>query len=126
MIAGITKKESMEFGQVAVLFMLFLAIYRKDAHFVMPAFILTLLTIIVPLIFYPFAVGWWGLSKLLGTISSTITMSLVFFLVVVPVGLCRKLLGIDPLKIRSFKKGKESVLLHRDHLYTKEDLGHTF
>lgn len=126
----VSKKQSMEFGMVTVLITLFLALSGKGAHhenyYVMTAFILTLVTMILPGVFYPLAVVWFGLSVILGAISSRVVLTGVFFGVVVPVGLFRRLAGKDPLQRRQFKKSKESVLVTREHLYTPGDLANTF
>ena len=124
--AKTTKKQCIEFGQVTVLVSTFLSFYRKDNNFAVAAFILSFFTIAVPFIFYPFAVCWFGLSKILNVISSGILMGVVFLLIVIPVGLSRKLLGRDNLKLKQFKKNKESVMVNRDHLYTGADFLHTF
>jgi hypothetical protein len=124
--AKITKKQCVEFGLVTVLVSTFLAFYQKENNFVIAAFILSFFTIAVPFIFYPLAVCWFGLSKILNAISSRILMGVVFLLIVIPVGLSRKLLGKDNLKLKQFKKNKESVMVNRDHLYTEADFLHTF
>jgi hypothetical protein len=116
----------MEFGQVTVLVTTFFALSRNGGHLVAIAFILSLITIVVPGIFYPFAVCWFGLSKIISQITSRVLMCIVFLVIVIPVGLLRKLLGIDSLKIRQFKKGQESVMVERNHLYNKADLLNTF
>ncbi len=54
--SGVTKKQSAEFGQVTILAAIFFALYLKENNFVIAAFILTLITILAPIIFYPFAV----------------------------------------------------------------------
>jgi len=126
LISGVTKKQCAEFGLVSILIAIFLALYLKQDTFVTVALILTLLTIIVPAIFFPFAICWFGLSKILSVISSAILITTVFFLVVIPVGLFRKLFGTDSLKIRQFRKGKGSVMLDRNHLFEEADLIHTF
>jgi len=124
--AKTTKKQSIEFGQVTVLVSTFLAFYRKEYNFAAAAFILSFFTITVPFIFYPFAVCWFGLSKILNALSSRILMGVVFLLIVIPVGLIRKLLGKDNLKLKQFKKNRKSVMVNRDHLYADADLLHTF
>ena len=53
-------------------------------------------------------------------------MALVFFLVVAPVGIFRKLMGKDRMKIKEFKKGRQSVMVSRDHQYTGQDFLNTF
>lgn len=122
----ITKKQCAEFGQAGTLAILFLALHFKNEHYEVFAFVLLLVSLIIPIILYPFAVIWFGLSKLLSVLSPAIIMGILFFLIVTPVGLFRKLLGKDTLRLRQFKKGKESVMINRDHVYTKTDLLHTF
>lgn len=124
--AKATRRQTVEFGQVTILVSLFLALYTGGAHYIPAAFILTLLTIVVPRIFYPCAVVWFGLSGVLGKISSVVLMSLVFIIIVLPAGLVMKWRGIDPLRIKAFKRGRGSVLTGRNHVYVKEDLLKTF
>ena len=120
-IVGISKKQCVEFGLVTILAAIFLAIYLRQNHFVTGAFFLTLVTII-----YPFAAVWFWLSKVLSVIGSRVLLTIVFFLVVTPVGLIRWLLKRDSLKIDQFKKSTKSVLTDRDHLYTAGDFTDTF
>jgi uncharacterized membrane protein len=125
-IIGITKKQSVEFGLVTILVSNFLAIYFKQGYFVIAAFFLTLITLIVPIVFYPFAAVWFWLSKILSAIGSRIILTTVFFIVVTPVGIIRRLLNRDSLKINQFKKSTKSVMTDRDHLYTAGDFTDTF
>jgi polyferredoxin len=122
----VTKKQCMEFGQVATLAALVFALHFKNDHFVIAAFVLILVTIVLPIIFYPFAFLWFGLSKLLSVISPAIILGILFFLVVTPVGLLRRLLGKDSMKLKQFKKDRHSVMIDRNHLYTETDLLFTF
>jgi hypothetical protein len=124
--ALVTREQTVEFGQVTILAALFLSLYTRDRHYVQAAFALTLLTMIVPRIFYPCAVAWFRLSGLLNAISTRVFMSLVFFVVVVPVGLYRRARGKDPLVIKRFKRDSASVMRSRNHIYVKEDLLKTF
>ena len=126
LFTDITKKQSTEFGLLLILVSLLRALYTYDRNWVMAAFILTLFTMLVPAVFYPFAVGWFGLSRILQAISTRILMGAVFFLMVIPVGLVRKWIGSDPLKIQQFKKDRTSVMTSRDQVYSKKDLENTF
>ncbi len=123
---GITKKQCVEFGLVTILAAIFLAIYLKQNHFVTGAFFLTLVTILVPTVFYPFAAVWFWLSKVLSMIGSRVLLTIVFFIVVTPVGLVRRLLNKNNLKIDQFKKSTKSVMTDRNHLYTAGDFTDTF
>jgi hypothetical protein len=122
----VSRQQCTEFGQVAVLAAVAAALYYRQFHFVSAALILTLLTILAPKVFYPLALLWFGLSKILGEINIRVLLTLVFVVVVVPVGWWRRLRGKDGLQLRQFKKGRGSVMIKRDHWYTKEDLRHTF
>jgi len=124
--AGISVKQCTEFGMVVVLVSLAVAIYRKDNNLVIAAFMLTLATIIAPILFFPFASFWFALSEVLRRISTTLLLGIVFFVIVVPVGLIRKIAGFDNLKLKEFKKGRQSVMIVRDHTFTSEDLTNTF
>jgi multisubunit Na+/H+ antiporter MnhG subunit len=123
---AITTKQSVEFGQVSILVAITLAWYLKEHDWVITAFLLTLTTILVPIAFYPFAVLWVGLAGILSRVSSAIILTILFFLLVTPVGLFRRMLGRDSLKLNQFKKGRQSVMVARNHRYTPADLLDTF
>ncbi|HEY2582247.1 MAG TPA: hypothetical protein VGI43_10575 [Mucilaginibacter sp.] len=125
-ILKITRKQCMEFGQVSTLAALILALHLKNDSFVIAALILILVTILLPIIFYPFAVLWFGLSELLSRLSPAIVLTIIFFLIVTPVGLLRRLLGKDTMRLKQFKKDKRSVMIDKNHLYTGTDLLHSF
>ena len=88
--------------------------------------VLTLLTILLPVIFYPFADCWFGLGKILGVISSAILLGAIFFIIVIPIGLIRRMAGYDNLKLKQFKKSNHSVLTVRDQVFNENDLVNTF
>ncbi len=125
-LTGISVKQCTEFGMAAILVLLAFAIYRKDNNLVIAVFMLTLATIIVPILFFPFAVFWFALAEVLRRISTTLLLGIVFFVIVMPVGLIRKIGGFDNLKLKEFKKDRQSVMIVRDHTFTSEDLTNTF
>jgi hypothetical protein len=122
----VTRRQCSEFGQVAVLICIFLALYLKDNHYITAAFWVLLFTILIPDIFYPFALLWFGLSTILSKISSFVILNVIFFLLVIPMGFFRKLLGKDALRLKKFKSGRNSVMIERNHLYEAVDLVNTF
>lgn len=91
-------------------------------EFVGLATLLLLLSLIRPAIFNPLAGPWFALSRILGEISSRIILTLLFFAVVTPVGLIRRWCGADPMQLRQWRRGNNSVLRRRDHLFRPEDL----
>ena len=122
----IEKKQFIEFGQLCAAVMMLLFLHFNKKIYISIALTVLLLNLIVPIIFYPFAVAWFWLAEKISKISSVVILTIIFFLVVAPVGLIRKLIGKDNLAIKQFRKDKNSVMITRNHIYSKEDLLHSF
>jgi hypothetical protein len=74
----IFREQTVDFGIVAVLIAYFLAFRYKEYNSIKIAFVLTLLTILLPVLFYPFAVCWFALGGILGTLSSAKQLYFIF------------------------------------------------
>jgi len=118
----ITKDQSRDTGMAMVLLFLLIAASRKSAGYLFTAMALHVVNMIWPQVYRPVAVFWLGLSDLLGTIASKISLSIVFLVIVTPIGILRRLSGKDALKLHSFKAGKGSVMLERNHTFVGGDL----
>lgn len=118
----ITKDQSRDTGMAMVLLLLILAVPLKRQGLIFAAMAVHVLNMTAPLVYRPVAVIWLGLSELLGAIVSKILMGVVFFLLVTPIGMLRRLAGKDSLKLRVFKAGSDSVMLERNHQFTARDL----
>jgi hypothetical protein len=118
----ISKDQSKDTGMAMTLLCLILALSPKRHGFLYLAMALHVVNMTVPSIYRPIAVLWFGLSDLMGAFMSKILLSIVFFGVVTPIGILRRLLGKDPLKLRAFKTSKESVMIERNHTFTSRDL----
>ena len=123
---AITKNQARDTGMAVVLILLIVAVFSLEFIYVKIAILALILTMTIPLIYKYIAVIWFGLSHLLGTFVSKILLTVVFFLVVAPVGLIRRLLGYDSLKLKEFKKGTESVMQVRNITFTKNDIDKPF
>ena len=86
------------------------------------AIIFQIIAMTYPPIYKPFAIFWFALSTALGTIVSKIILTVLFYVLVLPVGLVRRVLGKDSMRIKSWKKGNESVFRVRDHRFVAKDL----
>jgi hypothetical protein len=64
--------------------------------------------------------AWNKLSLLLGRISNTVLLTLIFFLVLTPVGLFRRLLGKG--RMLRVREGQKSNFTQREHSFTKQDM----
>ncbi|UCH83735.1 MAG: hypothetical protein JSW50_15005 [Candidatus Latescibacterota bacterium] len=118
----ISKDQAKDTGMAMVLICLIVGFFSGNNVFFKLSVPLLVLNMVVPIVFRPVAVFWLGLSRLLGTVVSRILLTVVFFVLVVPVGLLRRLLGKDALQLKRFKKGSKSVMNIRDHLYAPADI----
>jgi len=117
-----TSKDNTGAGMALVLIMLLLGIFTQVELFFTLAAILLVINMLNSKAFYPFAILWYSLSNFLGRIVSSILLTAVYFIVLMPVAMIQKLAGKDKLKIKQFKKSSESVFITRNHLYVKSDL----
>jgi Saxitoxin biosynthesis operon protein SxtJ len=118
----ITKEQSKDTGMAMVLLLLLASSAFKQHALLTAAVIALIVDMTFPQLYRPVAVLWLGLSHLLGTVVSKVLLTLVFFGVVSPIGLARKLLGIDSLKLKDFKSGENSVMIIRNHTFTGRDI----
>jgi hypothetical protein len=118
----ISKDQSRDTGMAMVLLVLILAAARKREGLILLAMVLHVLNMIVPQVYRPIAVIWLGVSDLLGAVVSKLLLSIIFFAVVTPIAIVRRMLRKDPLKLRAFKAGKESVMVERNHTFVGGDL----
>ena len=118
----VTKDQSRDTGMAMVLLLLLLNLRLHRQGLLYGAVAVQVLNMIVPQIYKPIAVVWLGFSTILGNISSKVLMSILFFGVVTPIGILRRLSGKDALKLRAFKAGPESALVERNYTFTARDL----
>jgi len=117
-----SKKQLREAGIVLVIILLIAGIYTENNFWTVISVVALFLHLIIPHLFYPVAIVWFNLSELLGTIVSKLILGIIFFLVVVPVGMIRRISGKDGLMLKRFGRDKHSVLKTRNHTYKSEDL----
>lgn len=119
----ITKDQSRDTGMAMVLLLLLVAVSPKHRHgYLYAAIALQGLNMVWPQIFRPVAIVWLGFSNLLGEFVPKILLSIVFFLVVTPIGILRRLGGKDALRLRGFKASRDSVMVERNHMFIGRDL----
>jgi len=120
--SAITKSQARDTGMAAVLILIFLGLYFENFIYIKYSALVLVISMIFPMAFKYLAILWFGFSKILGFISSKIVLSVVFFCVVFPVAVFRKLLGKDVMKLKEFKKDSSSVMKSRDIIYSSEHL----
>ena len=118
----ITRDQSRDTGMAMVLLLLLALLKWGRSGLLIAALIVHVVNMIVPQVFRPVAIAWFGLAHLLGAIASRVLMFVVFALVVTPIGLLRRALGKDSLRLRAFRSGDESVMVVRNHTFSAGDL----
>ena len=122
----ITSEQCKDSGLALVLICLICFLVWKHQFLILLAIAFLLVAMTYPPIFKPFARLWFGLSTALGTVVSRIILTIVFFTVVLPVGLMRRALGKDAMKIKIWKKDNTSVFRRREHRFAAKDLEHPY
>jgi hypothetical protein len=117
-----TKDQSRDTGMAMVLLLLLVFLKTRRNGWMYAAIVANVVNMIVPQIFAPIAVIWFGFSHVLGTVMSKVLLSILFFGLVTPIGLLRRLLGKDSLKLRAFKASEESAMVVRNHLFIAKDI----
>ena len=121
-----TREQAKDTGMALVLVCLIVFLVTREVRYVTIATALLLLDMIAPSTFKPAARLWFGLSGLLGAVMSRVILSLIFYLVLTPMGLLRALLGKDPMRRRQFKKSDASAFRVRDHAFVAADIEQPF
>lgn len=126
LIPTIQKKQVIETGLLVVAICLLVGLYRDQSIWYRAALVVTGLTLLIPWLFYPLAVGWFGLGNALSRITSTVLLVVLFVGLVIPMAWIRKAMGKDALRTKSFKKGNDSVFIDRLHTFLASDLQYPF
>ena len=119
---NISINQAKDTGMAMVLICLLINIFGKDSLFIILATLFLVINMVVPSVYKPVAIIWLSFSKIIGTIMSKILLVLVFFLIVTPMGITRRFLGKDSLKLKSWKKDHDSVFVTRKNSLRSEDV----
>ncbi len=113
-------------GLALILILLIIAIATKNNTLFIPITVLLIIAMTAPIIFRPFAIIWFGLSGFLGRCSSAIILTILFIVIVIPIGYLRQITGSDPLQLKRWKKDEASAFLTREHRYMSSDMEKPF
>ena len=119
---NVTKSQCKDAGLALVLILLLLALTTSQRYLLPAGIVLLVVTMTAPALYKPFARFWFVFSHTLGTLVSRVLLTVLFYLLVTPVGLLRRLFGKDAMQLKSWKKDRTSVFQSRDHLFTSQDL----
>jgi hypothetical protein len=118
----ISRKQHADFGVVLSLALLIAGIVYDVAVLYKVAVALLFIVLLSPVLFTPLSYLWYGLARGLEKGVSRLVLVFVFYVVVTPVGVLRRGLGKDSLRLKDFGKSRRSVFVMRNKTYEKEDL----
>ena len=117
------KKFALTIGIVLLIISAAMFYYSSELrfHFGIAGLIVIILGFIVPKLLLPFQKIWMGLAFVLGFIMSRLILTLLFYLVITPIGIIARLAKKDFLDL-SFNKSSNSYWNYREHKkYDKVD-----
>lgn len=125
-VLNTSRKQCKDMGLLIAGLMLIAGIATRKDLFQYLSLGILCITLIAPVLFYPFAIVWFGFSRILGYLTSRFMLIMIFILVVTPVAIIRRMLRKDELKLNEFKKGKSGVFIIRNHVFTAIDLKYPY
>jgi len=121
-----TRDQAKDTGMALALICVIVGYMKGNDDFILAAGILIVTNMIVPAVYTPVAKIWFGFSRLLSLIMPNVLFSILFYAIVTPIGLLRKLGGADRLQLKKWKLDQASVFAKRDHTYSAEDFERPF
>ncbi|MDR0749254.1 MAG: hypothetical protein LBF62_06755 [Tannerellaceae bacterium] len=114
----ITRKQNTDFGVVLTLALLLIALLCKEDALYKVAVTTLFMTALLPVVYTPLSYLWYGLARLGERFFSAILLAVVFYLLITPVGFCRRRFTKRPC----FKKSRESVFVVKDKTYAVQSV----
>ena len=124
-----TEKKQMQArdtGMALVLILILVGYFTRNDALGLIAAGVQVIVMVWPMFFKPLSIVWFGLSHVLGNVVSKVLLTLLFIILVTPVGLIRRIMGKDEMQRKHFKSKKNSVFLFREYQFVKEDLEKPF
>ena len=118
---GIDKKECVEFGVLLIGIAMVAYLYLEDIRIIYACLTLTIVVLVFPLLLYPAAYAWFRLGRLLNVVGPVVILTIVFVVVVTPVGLIRTLFRKDSLRKHEFGKRGATAMIERPRRFIADD-----
>ena len=115
------RKQNMEFGIVLALTLVIISAYCQIALTV-PVIIALVITLVAPKIYAPFTWCWFRLSDLLGLVATRCILFVLFFMIITPIGILRRLMKKDTFYLKQFGKGSGSTFIEQEKKFNVQDL----
>ena len=118
----ISKRQASDTGMAAVLILLLIGLFTHNNLYYKIAIPVLIINMTFPKFYHLFAIVWLGFSQLLGTVVSKIILTIAYILMIIPVGIFRRLIGKDSLQLSEFKKNNNSVMKVRNYNFSSKDI----
>lgn len=122
----IPEKQYLETGVILMIVLVIAGLFTNQQVYYLISLITGVTAILMPAVFHPVAFLWFGFSKVIGTVMSKMLMGIIYYLIITPVALFRKLTGKDTLKLTQLKKNRTTVFIERSHTYDSTDMTHHY
>ncbi len=122
----INAKQAGDTGMAMVLIGLLIGLFTGNDLFFKIATFFLVINMIWPTVFRPVARIWLGGSVLLGTVVSKILLTILFFGLVTPIGVVRRIAGADAMLLKQWQKGSSSVFKERNYQFKAKDIEKPF
>lgn len=115
------RKKNIEFGIILSLVLVIISAYCQITSTI-PVIIALAITLLAPGIYTPFTWCWFRLGDLFGLVVTHCILFLLFFGVITPIGILRRLMKKDPFHLRQFGKGSDSTFIKQEKKFYIQDL----
>jgi multisubunit Na+/H+ antiporter MnhG subunit len=119
------RQKAVDTGMASTLICLILGMLTRNHVWFGLATAILVVNMTAPTLFRPAAKVWFAFSHMLGSVMSKILLSIIFFTILTPLALLRRILGHDLMQLRSWKKSG-SVFVVREHVYTAKEIEQPF
>ena len=123
---NISREKNKDTGLVILLVMAWWFFCSGDIRAVQISVVCILVTLVSPSVLTPVTFIIQTFSNVMGTVISKVLLTVVFFGIVTPVGIIRRIVTRGQLKTELWKKSRESVFNDRNKRFTASDMEHPF
>jgi len=100
-------------------FVILYLFFQRNWMLIVPAS-LAIVFLTLPKISLLILQAWYFIGKQIGWINSRIILSVIFFFILTPIALIRKIFSNDPMNLK--KRKRSTLFVERNHLLKKDDL----
>ena len=122
----LSREKLVDAGSALALIFLIFGFFTGNTLFYKLAIPVIIINMVFPRLLYPFALLWYGLSNFLGIVISRMILTIIYVIIIIPMGLARRLMGKDALDLKQFKKNRSSVLKYRNYTFSSKDLEYPY